>query len=227
MSKPRKFIFANGVRSNSNDLEAWLFRAERWVEDHTAHKADTYHYAVRGLFAWRHRAAHVKRLGLCLAAASLEGKRDVVFTGHSWGTDLFARAMAEFPTLAVHSAHLIGGAAQESFKTNGLNEALRQGRVGRVAVYFNPGDPVLQRHRYWKYLGYGKLGLKGPTDVEPDVDHLVERVPCPGVGHSGYFAGDRFERTMRMVTAPDPVAGEDPGDSIAGFTLPPVAGRGE
>jgi pimeloyl-ACP methyl ester carboxylesterase len=130
----------------------------------------------------------------------------VVVTAHSWGTDLFARAMEKYPGLRVHSAHLIGGAAQESFKTNKLNDALREGRLGYVVVYFNPGDPVLLRHRYWKYLGYGKLGLKGPTDVDPLVADRVKLEPCPGVGHSGYFAGENFVRTMQMVTADPPPA---------------------
>jgi pimeloyl-ACP methyl ester carboxylesterase len=205
MSRPKRYIISNGVRTNSNDLQSWHFRAARWVDDNTDAKGDTYHYAAPGSLAWHLRKRHVERLGQCLYDTSLVGRRDVVFVGHSWSTDLFARAMERYPVLRVHSAHLIGGAAQESFKTNGLNAALRAGRLGRVAVYFNPGDPVLLGHRWWKYLGYGKLGLNGPTDVAADVAHLVTAVKCPGVGHSGYFAGDQFARTMRMVTA-DPDA---------------------
>ncbi len=201
MPRHRKYIFINGVRTDSNNLQGWHFRAARWVDDNTDYKADTYHYTVPGSFAWLKRARLVDELVECIDKTGQGGLRDVVLVGHSFGTDLICRALAKSPETVAHSLHLIGGAAQDSFKTNGLNQSLKEGQIGSVTVYFNPGDPVLGGWRFWKYLGYGKLGLNGATDIDPAIKHRVECIECPGVGHSGYFdPGPSFNTTMQYIT---------------------------
>ena len=66
---------------------------------------------------------------------------------------------------------VVAAAADHDFKRNGLAHAMRQGRVGRVFCYCSRNDEALSAAVVsswllgWMGLGYGYLGLVGPSNA--------------------------------------------------------------
>lgn len=206
--RPRFYLFVNGIRANSNDLEGWQFRAERYVQRNQLGQANTYHYGVLAIAKWVMRPRHVKRLAKFIREC-VPYECDLVLTGHSEGGDLICETLKVHDDLRAARVHLVAAAARSSFWDNGMNDALLGGRVGKVSVYYNPADTVLKvaKDTAWiPFLNYGHLGLMGPTDVDPRVDNpvKVECVKCPAdYGHSGYFdPGERFDWLMSRIVGP-------------------------
>lgn len=196
----RHFLFVNGIEAESNDLDAWQFRAADAINRApTPDKASTYHYEVAWWSKWFLQRRHVPRLAAKVRDLGMWG-RDVVLVGHSNGAELICAAFRACPELVAAAVHLIGAACNRSFEKNGLNAALLSGAIGRVYVHFNPGDRVLRVANY--SFTYGDLGRHGPQDVDERVRRRVIPIERLGVGHSRYFEpGPAFERTMLDITA--------------------------
>jgi hypothetical protein len=138
----------------------------------------------------------------------------VVLVGHSNGAEVICRALREVEIGTrgssslqgrhpVAEVHLIAPACEADFDRNGLNAALEYGRVGAVHVYMSGQDRALRLARWsrrlfgWLGLGYGDLGLRGPVNAAGRVFAHREAT----FGHSTWFAGAEFERTMQRILA--------------------------
>lgn len=195
------FMFLNGIRTESNDLSSWHFRACDWVENEFGGQASTYHYEVKATTKWILQGRHVDRLADRIRRFSRPGRK-LILTGHSNGGDLLRLAFQKHPDLRCHTINMIGSAAPARFDKNGLNDALRQDRVGYVNVWYDEADPALRVASAIGWLmGYGDLGREGPKEVAKLVRERVGLIHCPGWGHSGYFdePSGRFEATMSSI----------------------------
>lgn len=210
----RFYLLVNGIRSNSNDLQGWQFRGERWIDNNTpdGHKASTYHYGVAAITRWIYQKRHIKRLSDIIKSAAMP-ERDVVLVGHSNGAALICGALKECPELKVRSIHLFAGAEHADCDKNGLNKAAEAGQVGSVHLYGSKNDDVLKRWASlttklfgWAGLGYGQIGRTGPVNPGPALVKILKTDWRNDFGHSTWWNAEHFVESMRMITAPDPVA---------------------
>jgi hypothetical protein len=125
--------------------------------------------------------------------------------GHSNGADVILTMLRDYHGWPpITHLHLICAATNADFEKNGLNRWLRAGRIERVSVYVAGKDLALRlAHSFTgKLLGYGTLGLHGPTNVAEDVRERVNCVwsgPWLNYGHSGCWEAGNLPRTMRAI----------------------------
>jgi len=128
-----------------------------------------------------------------------------IVVGHSNGADVILTMMRDYRDWPdIDHLHLVCGATNANFDKNGLNRWLAEGRVKRVTVYVAGKDLALRAAHslLGKLLGYGVLGLAGPTNVHNEFlnDGRVTTVwedPWTDYGHSGCWEGRHFESTMK------------------------------
>jgi pimeloyl-ACP methyl ester carboxylesterase len=198
----KQFVFANGILNCPGSSRGWTDLAVQWVNARTEHRADRFEYfspiLCRRLFLnrWTRDFAEV---------LSAYAGQELVLVGHSNGCELICRAL-RISGVTVSHLHLISGACAADCYTNGLNAALRSGRVGEVTAYVAEKDLPMKIARVsqnligWLGLGYGTLGLNGPTKIDPAVQERVTVVREPNFGHSTWFEPQHFDDLMMTVT---------------------------
>jgi len=123
--------------------------------------------------------------------------------GHSNGADVVLKCLNDYRDIPlIESVHLVCGACNSDFETNGLNRLLSSGAIDRVVVYIAAKDFML-----WlahtipgRLLGYGMMGLRGPCNVAENVRHRVKVVrdyPWNDYGHSDCWEDSEFDQTMQ------------------------------
>jgi pimeloyl-ACP methyl ester carboxylesterase len=194
------YILVNGILTNPEDVGSWTDRAEEWIDMHSSFKATKMEYRA-GIFTRRlYQNTRVQNLKkICKAYL---GDR-IVLVGHSNGCDIIQR-MATKGTVRIHELHLIAGASDHDFRRNGYNRVLRHGAIDKIFVYVSDADKALKNallstHLFgWLGLGYGYLGLVGPTNVDPLVKDRVIIYKEP-MDHSQWFNKHFFEKTMNCI----------------------------
>lgn len=203
------FIFVNGILANPGAHDGWTDRAVTWVHLHTHHRAEKFEYHARALTRRLRQGFHAAAL-----RALVRSYRDriVHLVGHSNGCDIILRAIAAPGLPRIASLHLIAGACEADFRINGLNDALLDAKVGQVYAYVAGHDSAMKWARVsrllfgWAGLGYGTLGLTGPLNVDSALQDEARSHPAVvlvrenSYGHSSWFDGANFERTLRRVT---------------------------
>lgn len=196
------FIFVNGILNLPGDVSAWTDRAESWIEANTNYKATKMEYFTSALLRRIHQEDRVDNLK---TICERYGDHKIVLVGHSNGCDVILRLIAR-NQLDFHSVHLIAGACEKDFNKNLLNNALRDGSVGKVTVYWSKRDKALKKAKLstrlfgWLGLGYGYLGLVGPVNVDDDVSGRVESYERR-FDHSQWFSQKNFNDLMTKVVA--------------------------
>lgn len=197
------FIFVNGILANPGAHDDWTDRAVSWMHRNTVHQAEKFEYRALVLTRRFTQGKNADALRKLINAYCSDG-RLIHLIGHSNGCDIITRAIQD-SFCRVASASLISGACDASFEKNGLNVALRSGRLAGVVVYVAGRDRAMKlanitrRLVSWMGLGYGTLGLSGPSDVAPGFEGKVETTVEPEFGHSTWFDGSKFDATMRRI----------------------------
>lgn len=174
-----------------------------WIDIHTPDKAMPCEYFCTALlraFFNRQRAQK-----LADQMRSMNGGHLHNIIAHSNGADVVCDSLRWHSLPAINHIHLICGACEADFNKNGLNRQLSSGNVGRVVVYVAGRDRALALAHSWlgHVLGYGTLGLKGPTNILPSVADKVSvrsLEPWCIYGHSDCWSDDNFLRTMQELT---------------------------
>jgi hypothetical protein len=199
--KKRIYIFINGIMCRPGDSHNWNARAVEWIHEHTGHRGDMVEYfcTIVG------RAFFEKTLAEKLAEKISEYVRmgyEVILVGHSNGTALILKALGLLDWPEMVAVHLISAACEEDFEKNGLNFALKNGRVGKVCVWMSGHDSALHvaKCRVGRWLGYGVLGLDGPQNVTEIPDHLTtpelwKPATIIAAPNTYYMAGGRVQVT--------------------------------
>lgn len=197
-------IVVNGILTAPGDARAWTDRAVTWLhcDAAVAVQAEKFEYYATALTRRLRQQRHARELAHLI---ELYKGREVHLVGHSNGCDIILRALA-LTRDRIASVHLIAGACEEDFEKNGLNALLYTRQIGAVHAYTSPDDRVLayaarpSRALFgWMGLGYGLLGLVGPTKITPPVRHLVSRWDRPGYGHSTWFSPENFDATLNLI----------------------------
>lgn len=200
----RIHLFANGIANVPGKITNWNDRAVSWCIERGL-LADKFEYLSGGLlFRWLTQRGHVRDL---VEVLNGHAARPLTLVGHSNGCDLIVKALQ---TARVSNAvvHLISPACGADCRQNGLNLALRLRKVSRLYVHYGGKDAAMRWARLSQLtvgmfgLGYGTMGLDGPTNVD---DCFMPRVLVhrePDFGHSTWFEPKYFETTMRLVTHP-------------------------
>jgi pimeloyl-ACP methyl ester carboxylesterase len=194
------FIFVNGILTNPGNSRAWTDRAVQYFNNRAATGvvSDKFEYYSPALL--RHIFQRGHAIDLAETIAEYPGAR-LHLVGHSNGCDLIARAV-RMTSAKITSLHFISAALERDFHKNGLGERIARGQIGHVFCLCSRGDKVLtylaraSRIATLGLLGYGDLGCRGAASpVLPQVWHTWRN----SLGHSDWFAGENFERTMETI----------------------------
>jgi hypothetical protein len=119
----------------------------------------------------------------------------VTIAAHSNGCDVALDALRSRAWPKIKALHLISAANAADFNKNGLNQSLD--RVADLHVWIAEKDlPLfLAGTLPAKLLGYGNLGRVGPINCKRPV-----HVRRASFGHSGWFADDQLDHTLRHIT---------------------------
>lgn len=198
-SKIQIVICVNGILKWPWDWSCWNFRTCVWAHKYTEVRALAVEYfcGVFGrAFCQGRRARKITELLQAYGGDEFE----ITLVGHSNGCAVILAALdASLVWPKVKAIHLVSGACEADFNRNGLNEAIEDGRVGKVFVYVAGKDRALRLAGNWlgRLLGYGVLGLNGPLNVSAEARDSVGTLTAPEFGHSDWWLPEHFDRTMR------------------------------
>ncbi|HEY8965245.1 MAG TPA: hypothetical protein VIM58_02305 [Candidatus Methylacidiphilales bacterium] len=202
-SRPRFYLFVNGILTSTEDRHSWTDRAVTWTESHYGCLADRYEYFSDVLTRRLFQAGRVRD---CAARLAQYRSVDRIVVGHSNGADIACRLLQQDgePGLQLAALHLIAAAAEADFEKNGLNHALLTGRLGHIHLYGSRNDGALRLAQATQVLGflglgYGSLGRTGPRNVDPRIADRVTVTWRDDFGHSTWFAPGEFARTITAV----------------------------
>ena len=200
------FIFINGILNHPEDLHGWTDEACGHVAQQTVFDADRYEYFTMPLLRPFKQAWRAKQIALLVEEWV---GYEIVLVGHSNGCDLICRYLKTLSRKdillpKILQVHLIAGATDCSCKANGLNEVLKDGILGSAYIYCSLGDRALQKAKGWTGwlrrfgLGYGWLGLGGPSEIDPDVLHKIHVIRNDMKDHGTWLAED-FTETLEGI----------------------------
>lgn len=203
--RPRVYILVNGIMNWPGDWKDWNVKAcplvnalaavNKW--NMVADRLEYFCGPIGRAFGQRRRARKLKRM-----VEAYRGTHDLVLVGHSNGCDLVLDALKMMGWPRVEELHLFSGACQADFRKNGLNDAIVDGRVGHVSVYVAGKDVWLRLAHtlVGRWLGYGTLGLSGPTDMSAAAQVKVELFTEPSFGHSTWWRGKQLTASVGLFT---------------------------
>lgn len=202
----RTIILAiNGINTFPGDEKDWNLRLDVWVDQNypanvRCHPIQYLCGPIDRAFGQKDRCAKLQQL-----LGEYEDWNKVVI-GHSNGAAVAIEGLRLAGWPRIEKLHLVSAACEASFNKNGLNAALRDGRIGKVVVYVSGKDMALRlaSQPLARLLGYGILGLRGPVNVNPVLGPgrvtTMDDGPWLGYGHSGCFEDSEFDATARLLT---------------------------
>lgn len=202
------FLLENGIDSAPSDWRTWPNRAMPWLFENTDFFAQSMMYFTTPLTVfWREM--HREKTFSDLVNRYKKSNWKIHVAGHSNGTCVILGGLklADWPR--IETLHLICGACDSSFERNGLNQALRNGRIGKVFVYVAGRDGAMEIENIlgkalFRIPFKGKpLGLNGPSDVDPmNLGRIrtIKTAPWDLYGHGSCWQNWNFDRTMVQIT---------------------------
>ena len=214
---PPIFLFVPGINNWGavfGDFRDWPVEAPVYVNSNPAclfHgvRSQSFMYMTTALtvsFMQKYRSESLSRL---IAAYSRLGYPIHLF-GHSNGTRVILDALRYGSWPSVQSLHLICGACDGDWQSNGLNAAMMTGRVKRCFVYMAGKDGAMhvENTLLGKLLfGIGlkdkPLGLTGPANVVMSLREQMKRdtIVWPNYDHSTCWEPIYFKSTMAELVA--------------------------
>lgn len=196
-------ININGILAFPGRSDGWTDRAVTLAHTHLLIRSEKFEHfsGVLTRHVWQEKRA----AALAALVNRYIGRGWHVFLrGHSNGCDVICRSLAHIDG-AVEGIQLIAGACEADFGTNGLNAALRDGRLHRVQLCCSPDDRALWlarlSHPFLSIFsnGYGSLGFSGPMNVADEIEHRVSTHWEPGYDHGTWLEGDNLLHTMSLL----------------------------
>jgi pimeloyl-ACP methyl ester carboxylesterase len=192
------WIFTHGILNCPGWSKGITDQQVTWVIKNLGLPAEKFEYTSDALFRWVRQPKRIRDYTEFVNQFGQDWTVNLV--GHSNGCDIICRAL---PSLRpIESLHLLSGACEADCWANGINSAMMAGKLTRVTCYVAGKDCAmkaawLSRALRCIGLGYGTLGLTGP--LRPNSARIVT-VREQLFGHSEWFDGENFEKTMRRLT---------------------------
>jgi pimeloyl-ACP methyl ester carboxylesterase len=180
----------------------WTDRAVVWVHENELGEADKYEYRSMILTRRLGRGRRVRELAELINAYTKAHELSLV--GHSNGCDLLVRALPRISQKVRH-LHLFSPACEADLRASGLETLLLTGRLTELHCWIGGEDKAMIAARWSKWLtfgllGYGTMGLTGPTNVGLAVLPYVHVCCEPTFGHSTWFDARHFDGSMCRIT---------------------------
>lgn len=195
------YICGNGILTNPGDAKDWNRRAAIWIEEHAKPaRAQPYLYFQDIIFRRLFQQKRVDEL-IAIVKSFEEDEFDIYLVGHSNFCDIICRLLQKWDGM-ISEVHLIAGACEANCEKNGINAALKQGRLAKAFIYVSADDSALKSAKLsetilgWAGLGYGSMGLTGPVNRAIRT-RVIRR---DSYDHSTWFDDDHFDETMRLIT---------------------------
>lgn len=200
MNKKTIFIFVNGINTVPSKDSNWNAKAVTYINTKTPHKAEKLEYFCSFITRAFHNKKRARKLYRML---SFYKGYKINIVGHSNGVDLILDCLNfynDWPDIA--NLHLVCGAGQRDFNKNGLNELLKDGRIGKTKIYVAGRDFMLKLANTWfgKVLGYGNIG-QGAQNIDNSIKNKVKTIsdsPWDNYAHSECWNDENFEETMEL-----------------------------
>lgn len=197
----RIYIYVPGILTFPGSSKNWDGRAvtrTHTVTDYRAEKVEFFVGVISRAFGQKDRADKLRR------TLDYYFGWKIILVGHSNGADVITLCLKSFACPIISQVHLVCGACNADFEKNGLNQELRSNKVEGVTVYCAMKDRALSLAHTLpgKLLGYGTLGLAGPTNVDIGVTSRVRVIQWPNFGHSDCWHDDEFDLTMDNFLKP-------------------------
>lgn len=200
MKKPY-YVFIPGIFGEPESPSEWIDKAESYIEMNCDANATTLPYHTDAVFR---RMGQEERVdNLCIMLDRIDS-RPIILVAHSNGCDIVERLIKR-KRFNLEQIHLIAAASENDFKKNGYNQALKDGTVKKIFVYWSKKDKALHKAKWssylfsWLGLGYGFLGLTGPKNVPKTLLYKVASLHYE-LDHSEYFNCDNFTKLMKRIT---------------------------
>lgn len=199
-------IAINGIMTIPGDIDTWTARAVTFCILYRKLPAEALEYLSLATFSkmWgeRRRADKLRKK----MARYIKEDWKIILWAHSNGADVCCDALREMDWPRIEELHLIAPASEADFNTNGLNQALRDEKIGHIFVYIGGRDFWLKLLGWCgpvaRWFGYGLLGLVGPQNVDRSIRDIDKRVVVctrDDFSHAQWFTRDNMERTMAML----------------------------
>jgi len=161
-------------------------------------------YATTFATVWDRRKWRGQRFGHVLRHFTADDWR-VHMIMHSEGTVVGSDGMFWAGWPRIESVHYLCGACNSDLERLGVGPALKRNQIGQFHAYVAGQDEAMR----WENIGIGKrlfglqprsqsMGLRGPTNVSPDLDgsvHLHKGDPWDKYGHSDCWDAENIDRT--------------------------------
>jgi len=202
----RAYILLPGIKTQTDDNNNWAPAMASAINiTHDCAKADEFRYHASAIF---HRWGMQERVGyvIDLAYRYWSAGYKPILVAHSDGCEIVRQVIIAGPSI-IRAAHLIAGACEADFAKNGLNDALRIGKVAEIYCYVSKGDKVIDgvarnsvRFFSWLGIAYGTLGFDGPENVAPDQAGKVHLIERRSLKHGDWFVGAHWQTTFNSIT---------------------------
>lgn len=197
-----------GIAGHPSDLLEWEFVVRNKIITQLQIPAIAISYATNFWSVWQNRKNRALQSAKNIKEFSARDWR-INIIAHSEGTVVATDALQLLGWPRVEALHLVCGACDSDFGRLGLNDALRQDRIGAIHCYMAGHDTAMQ----FENLTLGRmlfqihrpLGLHGPTNVnqmfkEKVIEHW--EYPWDTYGHSTCWEKMNMDRTMAGFLSP-------------------------
>jgi pimeloyl-ACP methyl ester carboxylesterase len=207
----KTYLLVPGINTFASSWNDWPNRAGAWINQNTPFKSQPMLYSAGAVGSRFRHSALADTLADMLATYTKAGV-PVEIIAHSNGTRVALEALATANWPVVEAIHLVCGAVDGNFTTNGLGEALKYAKIGAVHTYMAKLDRAMKLEDLivgrWLFGIRTKdkpLGLAGPQGYDQQMYNAgrITEHWWPDYGHSDCWHPENFESTMRLLMGTD------------------------
>ena len=207
---PTIIFYEHGINSVPSSWRDWVNRAIAFTHLNTPHKAQTLFPSPTALTVFCRESERSKAFGKMLRWYSVNDW-NIIIVGHSNGTRVTLEGMRLAGYPRIQALHLVCGACDANFETNGVNAALRKTSLQKVFVYAGGKDWAMKIEN--TLVGRTLFDITKPLGLRKDKQTIANRdfyfarnvslthaeqvaeLEWPDYGHSDCWLQKNFDKT--------------------------------